>query len=46
MNNNFKLFPQRQLEKPGPVSQDRYEVEKVIEYCKASGTGVPQYKVR
>ena len=45
MNNNSTLFPHRQLEKPGPVSLDRYEVEKVIEYCKAPQTGVPQYKV-
>ena len=40
------MFPQRQLEKPGPVSQDRCEVEKVIEYQKAVRTGVTQYKVR
>ena len=46
MNNNFNLFPQRQLKKPGPVSQNRYEVEKVIEYRKAPRTGVSQYKVR
>ena len=46
VNNNSTLFPQRQLEKPGPVSQDRYEVEKVIEYRKAPRTGVLQYKVR
>ena len=41
VNNNPTLFPQRQLEKPGPVSQDRYKVEKVIEYCKAPRTGAP-----
>ena len=46
VNNNSILFPQRQLEKPGPVSEDRYEVEKVMEYHKAPRTGIPQYKVR
>ena len=46
VNNNTTLFLQRQLEKPGAVSQARYEVEKVIEYRKAPLTGVPQYKVR
>ena len=40
------MFPQYQLEKPGPVLQDRYKVEKAIEYLKAPRTGVPQYKVR
>ena len=35
-----------QLEQPGPVSQVRYEVEKVIEYRKAQQTSIPQYKVR
>ena len=46
MNNNSILFPQCQLEKPGPVLQDRYEVKKVIEYSKALRTGVQQYTVR
>ena len=45
MNINSTLFPQRQLEKLGPVSQDSYEVEKVIEYRKAPRTSVPRYKV-
>ena len=39
------MFLQRQLEKPEPVSQDRYEVKKVIEYCKGLRTGVPKYKL-
>ena len=43
MYNNSNLFPQRQWEKPGTVLQDRYEVEKVIEYCEAPQTRVPQY---
>ena len=46
INNNSTLFLQHQLEQPEPVSQDRYEVEKVIEYCKAPQTSIPQYKVR
>ena len=46
MNINFILFPQNQLDKPGPVLQDRYKVDRVIEYRKATGTGMPQYKVR
>ena len=46
MNNNSTLIPQCQLEKPGPVSQDRYEVQKVIEYRNATQTGIPQYKFR
>ena len=45
VNNHSTLFPQCQLEKPGPVSWDRYEVEKVIEYYNTLQTGVPQYKV-
>ena len=45
MNNNSTLFPQCQLEKLGPVSQDRYGVEKVIEYRKAVRIVVPQYTV-
>ena len=45
MNNNSTLVAQCQLEKPGPVSQDRYEVKKVVEYLKAPRTGIPQYKV-
>ena len=32
VNNIYILFPQRQQEKPGPVSQDSYEVDKAIEY--------------
>ena len=46
LNNNSIMFLQRQLEKPRSVSQDRHEVEKVIEYRKATRTGIPQYKVR
>ena len=45
VNNNSNVFPQLRLEKPEPVTQDRYEVEKVIEYCKAPRTLVPQCKV-
>ena len=45
VNNNSILFLQRQIKKQWPVSQDRYEVEKVIEYYKAPRTGVQQYKV-
>ena len=43
---NSILFPQRQVEKPGPVSQDRYKVEKVMEYRKAPRSDILQYKVR
>ena len=46
MNNDCHLFPQCQLAKPGPALQDRYEVEKVIEYCRAPRTSISQYKVR
>ena len=45
VNNNYTLFLPRQLDKPGPVSQDIYKVDKVIEYRKALRTGVLQYKV-
>ena len=45
VNKNSTLFLQYQLEKPGPVLQDRYEIERVIEYRKALHTSVPQYKV-
>ena len=45
MINNYILFPQRQLEKPVPVSQDRCKVEKVTEYRKETKTGVQQYNV-
>ena len=46
VNNNSNLFPQGELEQPGPVSQDWCEVENVIQYHKAPRTGVPSYKVR
>ena len=45
VNNISILFPQRQLGKPGAVFQDRYEVEKVMEYHKPPRTGIPQWKV-
>ena len=45
MKNNSTLFPQRQLEILGPVSQERCEVERVLEYRKELPTGVLQYKV-
>ena len=45
VNDNLILFSQGQLEKPGAVAEDRYEVEKVIEYRKAAWTSVLQYKV-
>ena len=46
MNNNSTLFPQYKLAKPGPLSQARYEVKKVIAYCKSLRTRLEQYKVR
>ena len=46
VNNNSVLFPPRQLAKPGPVSSDRCEVERALEYRKAPPTGAPEYKVR
>ena len=45
VNNNPTLFPQRQLEKPGPVSRNKCQVKEVIAYRKAPQSGVPQYKV-
>ena len=42
---NSILFPLHQLARSGPVTQVRYEVEKVIEYCKIPRTGVPQCKL-
>ena len=45
VNNNSTLFPQPQVVKPGPLVQDRYVVEKVIEYRKAPRSGVTQYNV-
>ena len=45
MNNNSTLFSQRQFDKPGPVAQERYEDEKVIECCTGLQTGVAQYKL-
>ena len=46
MYNNWILFFQHQLAKPGPVSQDTCEVGKVIQYHKAPRTGILEYKVR
>ena len=46
VNKNSTRFPQTQLAKPGSVSQDRYVVEKVIDYGKGPRTGAPQYKFR
>ena len=43
VNNDFIVLPQRQLAKPGLVLQHRYEVKKVMEYCKGSRTSVLQY---
>ena len=45
MNNNSTLFPQCELAKTGPVTQDRYEVQKVLEYRKTLRTSIPQYKI-
>ena len=45
VNNNSTLFPQRQQAKPGPVAQERYEVEKVTEYHKVPRIGIQQYKL-
>ena len=45
-NNNSILFPQAQLKIPGPVPQDRYDIEKGMEYGKATRTGITQSKVR
>ena len=44
--NNDKEFPGHKLEKPGPVEDDRWEVEKVLEFRLAPRTGERQYKVR
>ena len=46
VNSDFILFSQCQLAKPGPVAQERYEVEKVIEYCKARQRCILPCKVR
>jgi len=46
LENNDNKFPLRGLSKPGLVEDDRYEVEKVLEYRTAPRTGQPQYKVR
>ena len=45
VHDNYTIFPQCDLEKLGPVSQDRYEVKKIIEYRTAPQTGIPQYKL-
>ena len=45
-NNNSIIFPEFQLEKPGAVTQERYEVKRVIEYRKAPTTEIPQCNVR
>jgi len=39
LKNNDNKFPLRGLSKPGPVEDDRYEVEKVLEYLTAPRTG-------
>ena len=38
MNNNSTVLPLCQLDKPGPVPADRYEVKKATEYPKAPRT--------
>ena len=44
MNYVCTMFLQHQLMKLGPVMQDTYKFEKVIEYHEASSTSVPEYK--
>ena len=45
MYTNSTLFSRSQLAKPGPVSEDNYEVEKVIAYCEEPRSAIVQYKV-
>ena len=45
MNTKSTLFPLRQLAKPGPVLQYRYELNKLVEYRRALRTSVLQQKV-
>ena len=44
--NNDIHFPERKLNRPGPVEEDRWEVEKVLEFRSQPKTGKPQYKVQ
>src|SRR5205807_8197460 len=39
-------FPSRAITKPGPVKEDRYEVEELLEYRIQPGTDIPQYLVK
>ncbi|KAF8445133.1 hypothetical protein BGX38DRAFT_1271470 [Terfezia claveryi] len=43
--NPIQLFPSRTLEQPGPVKEDRYEVERVLEFRSQPRTGKLQYKL-
>ena len=45
MNDKSILFTECQLEKSGPILQDRCEVEKVIANRKTPRPDIPQYKV-
>ena len=44
--NDPSKFPNREAEKPPPVQDDRYLVEKVLEYRSRPGTRGREYKVR
>ena len=43
VNTNYTVFPEQQLAKPEPVSEERYELEKIIEYYKEPKSSIPQY---
>ena len=44
--NDEIYLPESELNRPGPVEEDRWEVEKVLEFRSQPKTGKPQYKVQ
>ena len=44
--NDDIYFSERKLNRPGPVTEDRQEVQKVLEFRRQRKTGKPQYKVQ
>ena len=45
-DNNSLKFPNREQPQPGPVTGDRWEVEKILEFRMQTSTKKPQYTVR
>ena len=46
MPNNDEKFPTRNLHKPGPVEDDRWQVEQVLKFRFKPVTKQPQYEVK